>query len=85
MQLATDDRMRGRVMALYLLLFRGIPRARRIGAGVFSRTSSACARRSRSPRAFALSSSCSGCRAARLSRRMMENAPKPARPEDSKS
>ena len=25
MQLATDDRMRGRVMALYLLLFRGFP------------------------------------------------------------
>jgi MFS family permease len=25
MQMATDDRMRGRVMALYLLLFRGFP------------------------------------------------------------
>jgi MFS family permease len=36
MQLATDDRMRGRVMALYLLLFRGFPALGALALGFLS-------------------------------------------------
>jgi MFS family permease len=83
MQLATDDRMRGRVMALYLLLFRGFPALGALALGFLANVIGLRL-------SFAIAAGlCLAFLVLVAPRRkevadMMEATPKPARPEESK-